>query len=289
SSDGSPGAAEGLATSASPVIVRIGEREQLAGPIVPQSIAVNRSGDTLVYEDAEGWAVLNIKSGRKAMRLQAEADARKAAASDDGQFVAVANWHQGGASVWEVASGRPVADLRIGRHGVIQFSPDGKIFAATPDGVTLWRTNDWQRMHQLHAQGTTPTGLGLAFSPDSRVLAVGEVNGMLDLIDPISTRPWARVSRWDARVASIMAFSPDQHWLVTSSWDERSPALVWDLTAMCRELAQRHLALPADVLRAAESVPPSRLIVYLDESAGGDLFPSPVETAAAPTHRGNGQ
>lgn len=275
SAGGSLDAAEPFAPLASPVIVRIGGREQLAGPIVPTSIMVNRSGDTLMYQDAEGWAVLAVNSGRKALRLQAEVDARKAAFSDDGHFAAVANWHQGGARVWDVASGKPVADLPIGRHGVIQFSPDGKIFAATPYGVTLWRADDWQRMHQLQAEGTTPTGLGLAFSPDSRVLAVGEVNGVIDLIDPISARPWAHVSRWDARVASIMAFSPDQHWLVTSSWDERSPALVWDLAAMRRELSERHLALPADVLRAGESVPPSRLEVYLDESAIGDTFPLP--------------
>ncbi len=174
-----------------------------------------------------------------------------------------------------------MADLRIDRHGVIQFSPDGKVFAATPDGVTLWRTNDWQRIHQLHAQGTTPTGLGLAFSPDSRVLAVGQVNGVLELIDAISARPWAHISRWDARVASVMAFSADQRWLVTSSSDERSPALVWDLTAMRRELSQRHLDWPADVLRAGEIMPPSRLEVHLDESVIGQTFPAPLQLGHA--------
>ncbi|HWB10989.1 MAG TPA: protein kinase [Pirellulales bacterium] len=282
---GTADAVGSLASLAPPVVVHFGAREQLAGPIEAMSMAVNRAGDTLMYQDAEGWTVLDLKSRRKAMRLQAEFDARKAATSDDGRFAAVANWHHGGATIWDVSSGKTLADLRIDRHGVIQFSPDGKVFAATPDGVTLWRTNDWQRIHQLHAQGTTPTGLGLAFSPDSRVLAVGEVNGVLDLIDPTTAHPWAQVSRWDAHAASVMAFSADQRWLVTSSWDERSPALVWDLTAMRRELSQRHLDLPADVLRAGESVLPSPLEVYVDESAIGETFPVPTAPASSPPTR----
>jgi WD40 repeat protein/tRNA A-37 threonylcarbamoyl transferase component Bud32 len=287
-----PDVSESLTSSTPAVIMHFGGREQLAGPIVPNSLALNRSGDTLMYQDAEGWTVLDVKSGRKAVRLETKIDARTAAVSHDGQFAAVANWHQGGATIWDVASGRAVADLRIDRHGVIQFSPDGKIFAATPDGVTLWRTSDWQRLYQLHAQGTTPTGLGLAFSPDSRVLAVGQVNGALYLIDPSSARPWAQVSRSDARVATILAFSVDQRWLVTSSADERSPALVWDLTAMRRELSQRQLDLPADVLRAGEGGPPARLEVYLDESASGETLPpaavppsSPPEPSAADNSR----
>jgi hypothetical protein len=50
-----------------------------------------------------------------------------------------------------------------------------------------------------------------------------------------------------------MSFSPDQRWLITSSVDQRSPAQVWDLAAMRRELRDRGLDWPADVLRAATS------------------------------------
>jgi WD40 repeat protein len=152
------------------------------------------------------------------------------------------------------------AESRSGRFGssfeadnVPQFSPDGGLLAVTPDGVTIWSTRDWRRINQLHAPGTTPAGLGLTFSPDSRVLAIGHVNGSLGLVDPLSGSEWARISRSEVSASSVMAFSPDQRWLVTSSKDERSPAQVWDLVTMRRELSNRGLDLPAEILQVSAS------------------------------------
>ena len=162
--------------------------------------------------------------------------------------MAIANWEAGGAAVWDVRSGSLLAELAVGRHGVVQFSPDGRLLAATPDGVTLWHTDDWRRISQLGAQGTTPAGLGIAFSPDSRVLAVGQINGVLGLFDPVTGDLWAGFSSGDYKPASTLAFSPDQRQLIAASTDERSPTQVWDLIAMRSELAARGLDLPADML-----------------------------------------
>jgi hypothetical protein len=105
---------------------------------------------------------------------------------------------------------------------------------------------------QLHAEGTTPTGLGLAFSPDSRVLAVGQPNGILRFVDAATGQDWVRVTQADLISASILAFSPDQRQLITSSIDARLPAQ--DLAAMRRELARRGIELPAEVLSPTATV-----------------------------------
>lgn len=52
-----------------------------------------------------------------------------------------------------------------------------------------------------------------------------------------------------------MGFSPDQQWLITSSNNQLDRAKVWDLSAMRRELSQRGLDFPAEVLRALECPP----------------------------------
>ncbi len=234
--------------------MHFGSAERISGSIEPSSLAVNAKGETLVSQDTSGWFVLHPGKNSARIRLEPKPDPRKSAVSDDNRYAAIAAWERGGATVWDARSGAKLADLGVGLYGVLQFSPDGQFLAATPDGVTLWRTNDWRRTSQLHSQGTTPTGLGIAFSPDSRVLAVGQINGVVTLVDPHTGDEWARLSERGLNVASIMSFSPDQRWLITSSVDQRSPAQVWDLIALRRELRDRGLDWPADVLRAATSV-----------------------------------
>jgi WD40 repeat protein len=211
---------------------------------------MNARGETILLADSDGgWAILHPGHHTAAVRLQTDRDARKSAASDDNHYAAIANWNDGGAAVWDALSGAHLADLPVGRHGVLQFSRDGRLLAASPDGITLWRTSDWSCVGRLHAEGTTPTGLGIAFSPDSRVLAVAQPNGILRLVDPTTGKDWAHVTLADQTAASTITFSPDQRVLVTSPVDERLPAQVWNLTAMRSELAHRGIDWPADVLR----------------------------------------
>jgi WD40 repeat protein len=264
-------------------IIHFGAVERLTGAMVPTSLAVNASGETLVFQDEHGWALKHSDKEEKVDRLQTSQDARKSAVSDDNRFAAVANWQNGGATVWDAQSGNRLTDLAVGYCGVPQFSPDGRLLAITPDGVTIWSTSDWRRINQLHAQGTTPSGLGLAFSPDSRVLVVGHVNGALSLVDPLTGNEWARISRSDLSTTPVMAFSPDQRWLVTSSRDEGSPPQVWDLVTMRRELSNRGLDLPADVLRPAANSQAfeEQLEVVLDEAGliESSLLPGTQESS----------
>jgi serine/threonine protein kinase/WD40 repeat protein len=255
-------------------VVRLGPPEQIYGPIEPMSLSTNAGTESFVFVDAKGWAVMRGSDRSAVVRIQPKRDPRTSAVSNDNRYAAIANWEGGGTAVWDATSGTQLADLTVGPHGCVSFSPDGRLLAATPDGVTLWRTSDWKRTRELHAHGTTPTGMGIAFSPDSRVLAVGQTNGVLRLVDPFTGNDWARLSHWDLSAAAIMAFSPDQRYLVTSSHDERSPAQVWDLVAMRRELARRGLDFPAGVLSTDTSSSPveESFEVVLD---GGTLIQRP--------------
>jgi WD40 repeat protein/tRNA A-37 threonylcarbamoyl transferase component Bud32 len=264
-------------------LVRFDSPEQLAGPIEPGSLSTNARGETMLIADSDGWAVLHPGHHTGIVRLQTGRDARKSAASDDNRYAAIANWNDGGAAVWDVFSGAHLADLPVGRHGTLQFSRDGRLLAATPDGVTLWRTSDWRCVGQLHAEGTTPTGLGISFSPDSRVLAVAQPNGVLRFVDPTTGKDWARVALSDQSAASTMTFSPDQRFLVTSPVDERLPSQVWDLTAMRSELARRGIDWPADVLRSTPNPQAidGDLEVVLDDGGLMHRFDGAIESNTA--------
>ena len=262
-----PNHGEAAQSADAPIVITYGPPERLTGPIASWTLSLNISGELLVFQDDKGWASMCLTKGDAATRLQTRGDPRISAASNDNRHAAIANWESGGAAVWEVGHESPIAQLPIGRHGVLQFSPDGRLLAATPDGVTVWSASDWKLVSSLHAQGSTPSGLGMAFSPDSRVLAVGQNNGVLGLFDPATGKLWASLSSGDFRAASTLAFSPDQRWLVASSFDESSPAQVWDLAALRAELAKRRLDLPPDVLRpgAADAAPPVQLKVVLED------------------------
>jgi eukaryotic-like serine/threonine-protein kinase len=232
-------------------IVRYGVAERLAPSAAPMTLSANGAGQTLLFENTSNWSLLHVDKDLAKIDLKPQGDPRKSAVSGDGRYAAIAGWERGGAEVWDARSGAKLADLAVGRHGVLQFSPDAKFLAATPDGVTLWSTDEWKCIHHLNARGTTPTGLGIAFSPDSRVLAVGQVNGVLSLFDTWTGKEFARLSHRDQSVASSIAFSPDQQWLLTSSTEEHSTAQLWDLAALRRELESRGLAWPADILQSA--------------------------------------
>ncbi len=270
-------------------VVQFGPAKHLTDSSEPWELAVNARGETLVVQDTSGWFVVHPGKDPAKTRLEPKPDPRKSAVSNDNRYAAIAGWERGGATVWDARSGAKLADLEVGRHGVLQFSPDGQFLAATPEGVTIWRTSDWRRTSQLHAQGTTPAGLGIAFSPDSRVLAMGQVNDVVALVDPHTGAEWARLSRRDLGVASIMSFSPDQRWLITSSIDHRSPAHVWDLVALRGELRSRGLDWPTEVLRAATTAQSfeEQIEIVLDEvglfvdspQSGVQVFSQPSQTS----------
>ncbi|HEY2894422.1 MAG TPA: WD40 repeat domain-containing protein, partial [Pirellulales bacterium] len=253
--------------------IQFGPPQRQSDRLSPALFFMNASGnERLELDNGYNWHIVRRKSGDSRQLAAIQPGFRMGDVSDDGRFVAIARWHTNGARVWSCETTQPVADLQLGPHGVLSFSRDGKLLAATPDGVTIWRTADWQKISELHAEGSAPTGLSMAFSPDSRTIAVGQVNGVLGLFDPYSGKQWGKLAQFDFGCASMLGFSLDQSVLV-ATFDERSPARVWDLRGMRDELQARGLDFPPGVLevqpRSDRLVGPIEVEVKADELIPG--------------------
>ena len=249
--------------------IRLGPPQILSEPLADTMLGLSSDGRVAAILARSGWQLVHLQANKRVVRVPWEKDARGAAVSPDGAWLSLANWHEAGVNIWDAASGQHVASLAAGITGRPLFSPDGRWLATTPDGVRLWRTGDWKPGSALHAQGTTPGGLGITFSPDSRVLAVGQPDEITRLVGPETGQCYAELLRPDSRNSAYLAFTPDQSQLIEVPSGDRGAPRIWDLFEIRRELAIRGLDWPADVLGPNPTTDSSsiatELIVKLDD------------------------
>ena len=133
-------------------------------------------------------------------------------------------------------TGRPVRRLQGHTLGAfcVAFSPDGKTLASSSGDLTrnparegkvrLWDVGSGAEVFSF--QPTTGMVLSLAFSSDSRRLALAGVNGTVLLWDTVLRRPERRLRGHSGRASSV-AFRPDGKQL--TSGDTHGSLIFWDV------------------------------------------------------------
>jgi len=137
--------------------------------------------------------------------------------------------------VWDAETGKLLRSLAGHESGwqlmETAFSPDGRILVTAHADILLWNTQTWDSLGPLVAlerNKRTPV-FSLAFSPDSKILAVGSfrrelpntrVTGPIFLWD-VSTRKFLRVMEKHEGVVEALAFSPDGSSLASAGWDAK--------------------------------------------------------------------
>jgi serine/threonine protein kinase/WD40 repeat protein len=227
-----------------------GPPRQLFGATVDSKFAISPDGKLLVARAPEGWCVVGAASTELTLATAPQFDPRMVDITQDANWVAVGGWN-GGVAIFSPYIGKHLAQVATGLHAWPVFSPDNRLLATTPDGVHVWSTKDWQRVAEVRARGDTASDLGIAFSPDSRVLAVSQPTGTTRLVDPTTGFDWAVLTHPDQNAGCYLRFSKDQRRLITTSVDERRAVRVWDLDLIRSELSRRGLDWPAEVLRAS--------------------------------------
>ncbi|WP_033443371.1 WD40 repeat domain-containing serine/threonine protein kinase [Saccharothrix sp. NRRL B-16314] len=142
-------------------------------------------GKLLVWDIAERRAVLTAE------RDSAER-AKAVRFSPDGRRIAVSG---GGTAVWDIESASVVQTVAGGNTAA--WSPDGTLAVAVSGRVELWRDGTLARSS---APGEWITDL--RFRPDGLRLAVGRLDGAVELWDPAGERIALRTEHRDALPAS---------------------------------------------------------------------------------------
>jgi WD40 repeat protein len=146
--------------------------------------------------------------------------------SPDGALVAGAG-NALGATLWDGITGEKVRVLDTGKEiTCIDFSPNGQFLAiGQHDGVQVWdpRSGAFRLALSAHSDG----GQCVAFSPDSRLLALGGgFEGSVHVWEVPSGR-LRHVLRGHSGSVMDLGFSPDGHRLATGATD--GALKVWDV------------------------------------------------------------
>ena len=205
--------------------------------------------------------VWDMRTGQKVRDIDTKSlGLTSLALSTDGRLLATCGFSPGVTEpvrVWDTTSGHLLASVDAASADQIAFSPDGKTLAtASSHSIHLWDTATWKERRRLEPEVSLSGSFGyapLTFSPDSRLLAVGDTrsNGFrIGLLADNTVEPSAdtAVRVWDAQTGSLvqilsgttgpvnaLAFAPNGKWLAVVDADcgtegagRNSALLLWD-------------------------------------------------------------
>jgi WD40 repeat protein len=216
-------------------------RAPLVFPGYDPQFALSADGRRVAHGLQLGRVLLfDLEAPRRRLLIESPC-LRAAAFSPDGRWLATGNWQGQGVKVWDARTGELAHDFDFGRpeEGAAwpAFSPDGKwLVTGSFAEYRFWEVGSWRKRHGLPRASAGRSIGRIAFSPDSRVLAVLHGVSGVRLLDPATGRPFAHLPG----AGSPYCFSPDGSLLVTHA-GRTGDFQVWDLRRIRRQLWEMDL------------------------------------------------
>jgi WD40 repeat protein len=209
------------------------------------AIAVSPDGQRLVSGSRRTLQLWDLETNRLEYSWQGHQDWITALAiSPNGRTLASASLDQT-VKLWSLETGNLLGTLKTARVTCLQFSPDGRSLAAgsriirwpdeavSNEGVQVW---DVATRRLSRRMGHGPVAV-LAFSPDSKLLALGNQNTQIWRI-----KSRTRLRTFNSGNPTALMFSPDGQQLISASskikfWQIHSGALMHQMNSSAIDLA----------------------------------------------------
>jgi serine/threonine protein kinase/WD40 repeat protein len=227
-------------------LVRFGPPEPLEAPVNSERFrAVSiQGGDTIAYLDGahEQAMVVDLKTFAKKV-VKGLPHLFDVALSPDGRWVAIGYWRQG-ATVWDLTTGTQVWQLpRTEPWSTscrVAFSPNGQwLVTGEQNKYRFWQVGSWAPGLEIPRERLEPSPGPLAFSRDSRMLAIARSAWTVQLIDPATGKEIATLSAPDPQHINSLCFSPDAGQLAVAT--NNHLIQLWDLRLIWRQLEEMNL------------------------------------------------
>jgi WD40 repeat protein len=192
--------------------------------MLPGAVAFSRAGDLIAVGSPQGSIrLLSTASGQELGRLHDGLGAtRSVAFSPDGKLLAASDGSK--AQIWDVAARKLSRRLAEDAGGqLLLFAPDSKLLLGGDAASRLWDVAKDQLIRNLPLSFKTLKSA--AFSPDSRMLACGDIYGKVEMWD-LESAEKVRVFSGLTGYVQVLTFSPNGRTLAAGGW---RGIKVWEL------------------------------------------------------------
>jgi WD40 repeat protein len=225
--------------SAQPEVLRVGPPERLAPDLASWvTHGASASADARVVAVPQGncTVVFHRDHSDRRVVLGPQFDVRFSAVSPDGRWVVTGSHWEDVAStsarIWDAESGQLLHELPLVGSTVARFSPDGRWLLTGTAGMDcrLWEAGSWQEVRRFDYGVFT-------FSPDSSMLAIGDVFSVMRLVETATGREVARLTGPKPQWYQPACFTQDGTRLISTGSDATS-LYVWDLRLIRQQLKE---------------------------------------------------